>query len=65
MKLFILANEPVGSAAVQFDADAIEQLEPGLLKDSLLSEVFYFQEMRSQNVTTTGVMEVCCSEINA
>ncbi|KAI1723952.1 protein kinase domain-containing protein [Ditylenchus destructor] len=58
-------NEPVGSAAVQFDADAIEQLEPGLLKDSLLSEVFYFQEMRSQNVTTTGVMEVCCSEINA
>ncbi|KAI1719733.1 protein kinase domain-containing protein [Ditylenchus destructor] len=58
-------NEPVGSAAVQFDADAIEQLEPGLLKDSLLSEVFYFQEIRSQNVTTTGVMEVCCSQINA
>uniref|UniRef100_A0A915EAF0 Mitogen-activated protein kinase n=1 Tax=Ditylenchus dipsaci TaxID=166011 RepID=A0A915EAF0_9BILA len=55
-----LENEPVGSTKVQFDADAIEQLDPGLLKDSLLSEAVYFQRLREHcgKQPVTGYLQI-------
>lgn len=39
-------NEPVGTANVHFDADAIEKLEPGQLKEELAAETLHFQSRR-------------------
>lgn len=43
-----IENEPTGSAKVQFDADAIEHLEPDELKEALVAEVDYFQSLRDK-----------------
>jgi mitogen-activated protein kinase 7 len=39
-------NEPVGESNIQFDADAIELLEPGQLKEELAAETLYFRSRR-------------------
>ncbi|KAH7724642.1 Protein kinase sperm-specific MAP kinase [Aphelenchoides avenae] len=39
-------NEPVGTANVHFDADAIEKLEPGQLKEELAGETLHFRSRR-------------------
>lgn len=48
-------NEPVGSAKVQFDADAIEHLEPNELKDGLIAEVYHFQSLRDKYQSENAV----------